>query len=107
MIVVEKFRESDIELYFVRCAREAGAMAPKFVSPARRSVPDRLLLKAIPLEHREIVARYFRFVELKATGQKPSAAQEREHQRLRALGYRVDVIDNKGASKALFTETAK
>lgn len=71
-----------------------GGHAYKFVSPGRVGVPDRLCLLPVAPEHREIVARYVRFVEAKRPGGKPSSAQEREHERLRALGYQVLVIDS-------------
>ncbi|OZI23722.1 hypothetical protein CAL26_09835 [Bordetella genomosp. 9] len=88
-------RESLIEAHGLRLLTAAGQLFLKFTSPARRSVPDRIRLAPIPPEHRELVARYVSFVELKATGKKPTAAQEREHARLRALGYDVRVIDSK------------
>lgn len=42
----------------------------------------------------EIVAEAIHFVECKATGGKPTSGQQREHERLRALGFTVEVIDN-------------
>jgi hypothetical protein len=70
-----------------------GGISYKFVSPARRSVPDRLDLRPIPPEHRELVARYVRFTEAKKPGEKPTASQLREHEFLRSLGFTVDVVD--------------
>lgn len=90
-----KLRESDIEAHGGDRVKELGGIPYKFTSPARRAVPDRLNLLPIPPEHREIVARYVRFVEYKAPGQKPSPAQTREHTTLRELGYYVIVIDTK------------
>lgn len=114
--------EKKIEEHLCKRVKEAGGVAFKFTSPQRRSVPDRLVLldakhagKALrqfiidnrffPYEDfsdaffeeeaKIIVAAMMRFVELKATGVRPSTAQEREHTRLRALGFRVDVVDNK------------
>jgi hypothetical protein len=86
-------RESEIERADRKRITAEGGMLLKFVSPGRNGVPDDILLRPIPPEHREIVARYFRFCEYKATGQKPRPSQEREHGRLRALGFTVDVID--------------
>jgi hypothetical protein len=113
-------RESAIEEYLVKRTKSRGEIAYKFTSPQRRSVPDRLVLgdadqmaaeldvllyKAgvmpqLTLEKlREItvqvVERGVCFVELKATGQKPTELQEREHEKLRARGFTVRVIDNK------------
>ena len=89
-------REKEIEAHFVRRVKDwIQGMAYKFTSPGRRNVPDRLCLAAVPEEHRALVARYVRFVELKAEGEKPTAGQRREHKRLRELGFRVDVVDSK------------
>ena len=78
-------RESEIEKYFVACVKKLGGYAEKFSSPSRRSVPDRLV--TFP---RGRVS----FVELKATGKKPTKAQERDHKRRRKMGFRVFVVDN-------------
>lgn len=93
-------KESDIE----RADRhqveeEEGGLLLKFISPGRNHVPDRLLLRPIPPEHREIVARYFRLIEYKRPGEKPRPGQLREHERLREMGYQVDVIDGPGQLK--------
>jgi hypothetical protein len=34
------------------------------------------------------------FVELKAPGKKPTPAQQRDHERRRAMGFRVEVLDS-------------
>lgn len=86
-------RERDIERQHVVSVEADGGVSLKFTSPGRRHVPDRIDLRPIPAEHREIVARYFRFTECKAPGGKPRPGQVREHARLRALGFVVDVVD--------------
>lgn len=87
-------RESTIEKADrARIAARGGRML-KFVSPGRNGVPDDIVLHPIPVEHRALVARYFRFAEYKSPGKKPRPAQDREHARLRALGFTVDVIDS-------------
>lgn len=78
--------ERDIEAHLVKRVKEAGGIAIKFTSPQRRSVPDRIVL---------MPGGVVWFAELKAPGKKPTEAQEREHARLRALGFRVEVIDSK------------
>jgi hypothetical protein len=40
---VRKLREADIEAYLVKRVEALGGTAEKFSSPARRSVPDRLI----------------------------------------------------------------
>lgn len=78
-------RESTIERALVEAVTARGGIAFKFTSPGRRSVPDRLV---------QLPGRPAQFVELKAPGQKPTAAQLREHDRIARAGGTVWVIDN-------------
>lgn len=78
-------RESEIEARLVHRVRQAGGIAYKFTSPSRRSVPDRLCVLPDGLAF---------FVECKRPGEKPTEAQAREHERLRALGQTVLVVDS-------------
>ncbi|EHE4123973.1 VRR-NUC domain-containing protein [Salmonella enterica subsp. enterica serovar Bareilly] len=80
------YRESLIEKHLVAEVKKAGGVAYKFISPGRRSVPDRLVL----LPGGRLV-----FVECKAPGKEPRANQLREHERLRALGFTVMVLASK------------
>ena len=86
-------RESEIERKDRERHKADGNLMLKFVSPGRNGVPDDILLKPIPPEHQELVARYFRFVEYKKPKATPRADQVRRHKELRALGFAVDVID--------------
>lgn len=79
--------ERDIEAYLVKRCKEIGALCDKFTSPQRRSVPDRLI---------SFGGRVL-FVELKATGKKPTEAQVRDHGRRRAAGAEVVWLDSTGA----------
>lgn len=79
-------RESTIEAYLVKRVQASGGMAPKFKSPGRNNVPDRIVL---------MPNGRIRFVELKAPGQIPTEAQVREHIRLWKLGFAVEIIDSK------------
>ncbi|EAZ2455540.1 VRR-NUC domain-containing protein [Salmonella enterica] len=79
-------RENLIEKHLVAEVKKAGGVAYKFISPGHRSVPDRIVL----LPGGRIV-----FVECKAPGKAPRADQVREHERLRALGFTVVVVDSK------------
>lgn len=84
--------ERDIEAYLVKRCKEIGALCDKFTSPQRRSVPDRL----ITFNCRVL------FVELKATGKKPTEAQVRDHDRRRAAGAEVVWLDStKGVDRML------
>lgn len=87
-------KEADVERALVRRIEALGGRAEKFTSPARRSVPDRLILLPVPPEHRALVARYVRFAECKRPGAKPTESQEKDHERRRAMGFRVDVVDS-------------
>jgi len=84
---VRPVREADIEAHLVKRVKEAGGIAYKFTSPQRRSVPDRLVL---------MPGGQVWFAELKAPGAKPTEAQAREHERLRSMGFTVEVVDDKG-----------
>lgn len=110
--------ERDIEKAHVKHVESKGGVSIKFTSPQRRSVPDRIDLlgtsnsayvlgdaldilgvkmktgEIIKLAN-EIVAAAIQFTELKAPGKKASEAQEREHARLRLLGFKVNVKDHK------------
>lgn len=85
--------ESTVETKLRKSVKAQGGIAYKFVSPARRHVPDRLILLPIKPEHVDIVAEYIMFVETKATGKKANRGQKREHARIRKLGFKVGVID--------------
>ena len=76
--------EKAIEAALVKRVKELGGMCEKFVSPGRRSVPDRL----VTLPGGRIV-----FVELKAPGKKTTPLQDRDHKRRMALGCTVYVIN--------------
>jgi hypothetical protein len=91
--VQKPVREREVETQHREHVAAQGGLSLKFTSPGRRSVPDRIDLYQIPPEHRDIVARYIRFTECKRPGEKPTEAQLREHERLRALGFAVDVVD--------------
>lgn len=85
--------EKEVEAHLVRQAKAAAGIAYKFTSPGRANVPDRLVL--LPGGHAL-------FVECKRPGAKPTPAQVREHERMRALGFAVVVVDSKEAVEELF-----
>lgn len=79
-------RERDIEAYLRDQVKAAGGRAYKFESPGNAGVPDRLVL----LPGGRAV-----FVELKAPGRKPTPLQLAQAQKIRRLGFAVEVIDSK------------
>jgi hypothetical protein len=76
--------EKQIEAKVCDYAKERGMLVYKFTSPARMAVPDRMFIYN---------GRMF-FIEFKRGGQKPTAAQDREHERLRQQKINVFVIDD-------------
>lgn len=78
-------QESRIEKRLKKEIEKIGGKALKFVSPGMSGVPDRIVL----LPHGKII-----FIELKAPGEKLRAIQEYRAKELRALGFRVEVIDS-------------
>lgn len=76
-------RESVVEMRLHEGVGEAGGMCLKWVSPGYGGVPDRIVLMPD-----EVVI----FVETKAPDGVLESWQERCHRRLRALGFRVEVL---------------
>lgn len=92
-------RERDIEHYLVKRVKAMGGECRKVQWVGRNSAPDRLLM--LPRSETAIWSNTI-WVELKATGVKPGPGQLREHQRMRAMGQRVEVIDSLEAVEDLF-----
>lgn len=91
-------RERDIERHLVKRVKELGGEVRKVQWVGRCGAPDRLVMlpKQSPEEAQFPFGRKARttWVELKAPGVKPEAHQLREHERMRAMGQRVVVIDS-------------
>lgn len=77
--------EKTIEKKVCDYAKSLGFITYKFTSPARASVPDRLLITP--------TGRMF-FIEFKAAGKKPTPGQNREIQRIRQKGATVFIVDS-------------
>jgi hypothetical protein len=82
--------EKQIEAKVCDYAKECGLGVYKFTSPARAAVPDRMFIYK---------GRVF-FIEFKREGQKPTPAQEREHNRMRQHQINVFVVDSVGIGKS-------
>lgn len=76
--------EKVIERKLVEAVKANGGMCIKLLCDNLLGLPDRMVL----MPHGKIA-----FVELKTTGRKPRRIQVFMHKKLRALGFRVDVID--------------
>lgn len=78
-------RERDVERKLVKAVKDLGGMCPKFIAPGCDGMPDRIVLLA---------EGHSGFVEVKAKGKVPRPLQKRRHAQLRALGYKVFVLDD-------------
>lgn len=76
--------EKVVERKLVELVKMNGGMCIKLLCDQLIGLPDRMCL--FP-GHKMV------FVELKTTGQKPKRIQMYMHNKLRALGFRVEVID--------------
>ena len=100
-------KERDIERHLVNRVKELGGEVRKVQWVGRRGAPDRLVM--LPEQRKRVRhdgpwgTRYYDrlvssartvWVELKAPGKKPEPHQLREHNRMRAMGQRVEVIDS-------------
>lgn len=92
----ESAPERVAEQYLREQVTALGGMCPKFIDPARRGAPDRMvLLPGLPVH----------FVEMKrAKLGRLEAHQERYHADLRRLGHRVWVLWSKEDVRAFIAE---
>ena len=77
--------EKIIERHLVESTKQKGGLCIKLLSDYITGLPDRLCL----LPGQKVI-----FVELKSTGAKPRKIQLFVHKQLKALGFRVEVIDS-------------
>lgn len=80
-----KESEKVIERKLVESIKAQGGLCIKLLCDQFMGLPDRMCL----LPGHKIV-----FVEVKTTGQKPRKIQVYVHNQLKALGFRVEVIDS-------------
>lgn len=83
-------RERDIERHLVKRVKELGGEVRKVQWIGRVGAPDRLVM--LPFTDGWLPNTVW--VELKAPGAKARPSQVREHERMRAMGQRVVVIDS-------------
>ena len=77
--------EKVVERKLVEAVKANGGVCIKLLCDQLTGLPDRMCL----FPNHKIV-----FVELKTTGRKPKRIQLFMHDKLRALGFRVEVIDS-------------
>ena len=93
--VVCGVRERAVELALVRAASRAGGIAYKFSSPARRGVPDRIVV---------LPGGILFFVECKASGGRLTRLQALEGRRLERLGFEFFVVDSVERAREIVDE---
>lgn len=81
-VIIES--EKVIERKLVEAVKANGGMCIKLLCDNLLGLPDRMVL----MPYNKIA-----FAELKTTGQKPRRIQVFMHNKLRALGFKVEVID--------------
>lgn len=81
----KKILEKDVEENNRKYAKTLGILFEKYTSPAKRSVPDRLLTFPNGL---------MVFIEYKAPGKRPSEKQWMDHCKRRNMGVLVYVVDD-------------
>ena len=97
-------RERDIERHLVKRVKQLGGEVRKVEWVGRRGAPDRLVMLAPGIVvYPGPEYGYTIWVELKAPGVAPEPYQLREHERMRALGQRVEVIDSIEAVESLLS----
>jgi hypothetical protein len=97
--------EEDVEAYLVKRVKEVGGLTRKVKWPGVEGAPDRLVM--LPRRCPRVVGgkvaddRSTIWVELKRPGGKAKfpkneheRKQDREHERMRKMGQRVEVIDS-------------
>lgn len=91
-------RESKIEAYLVKRVKAMGGEVRKVSWIGRRGAPDRLVMLPEnftgPSFLRTVHPGGSIWIELKATGEKAKPHQYREHERMRKMGQRVEVVDS-------------
>lgn len=90
-------RESQIEKHLVERVKALGGECRKVKWIGRKGAPDRLVMLPFHAEcHRTGPFSACRtiWVELKAPGEKAKPHQYREHERMKAMGQLVVVIDS-------------
>lgn len=89
-------RERDVERYLVQRVKALGGEVRKVQWIGRRGAPDRIVMLPeylMPCGQNIRRARLI-WVELKAPGKPAEAYQLREHERIRKMGQRVEVVDS-------------
>jgi len=87
--------EKDIEKKIGDFAKKQGCLYYKFTSPARRAVPDRMIITP---------QGAIGFLEVKAQGKKPTPLQQSEIKRLQAQSCTADWCDSVESGRLFVTK---
>jgi hypothetical protein len=87
--------EKDIEKKIGDFAKKQGCLYYKFTSPARRAVPDRMIVTPEGV---------IGFLEIKAKGKKPTPLQQLEIKRLQEQGCTADWCDSVESGRLFVTK---
>lgn len=91
----KKESEKLVERTLVNAVQQEGGLCIKLLTHLFIGLPDRLVL---------LPGGKIFFVELKTTGLKPRKIQEVVHNKLRALGFSVYIIDNTNDAKNIIKQ---
>ena len=86
-------RERDVEQYLVEQVKVKGGEVRKVKWIGRNGAPDRIVMLPAYNAGNHRWPRTI-WVELKAPGEKCRPHQIREHERMRRMGQRVEVVDS-------------
>ena len=86
--------ESDVERYLIKECEKRGWLCWKFVSPGRRGVPDRIVIRPGSVA----------FVEVKRKGGRVSPLQIRRIEELTRRGVAARVVETKGEIDEMIRE---
>lgn len=84
--------EKTIEEYLAERVKALGGECRKVKWIGRRGAPDRVVM--LPARGSWPLTGPAIWIELKAPGEKPKPHQAREHERMRKMGQRVEVVDS-------------
>lgn len=87
--------EKTLETRLRKGVERMGGLCEKFTSPGRRSVPDRLVT---------MPGGKVWFVEMKAPGKDATLLQALDHERRRAMGFDVRVLNSREKVDAFLKE---
>ena len=90
--------EKVVERYLNEKVRKAGGLSIKLLPFLFRGLPDRMCL---------LPGGLVIFFELKSKGETPTPIQLSVHRRIRNLGFRVEVTDDKNQIDTILSEYVK